>query len=128
MKAVADNSALDYKDRALFNNTGSANKDVMDNSVMRMVKKVKIITKTKECTSVVKFIQSLKDSIIAFDGEGVNLGPSGPMTLLQFATLDEHVFLFDLLSPILSPTYRRWRIKKYFRIKGNFKGCTRLSK
>lgn len=98
MKAVADNSALDYKDRVLFNNTGSANKEVIDTSVMRMIKKVKIITKTKECTSVVKLIQTLKEPIIAFDGEGVNLGPSGPMTLLQFATLEEQVFLFDLLS------------------------------
>lgn len=98
MKAVADNSALDYKDRMLFNNSSSMNKDTIDNSVMRMIKKVKIVTKTKECTSVVKYILSLKDPIIAFDGEGVNLGPSGPMTLLQFATLDEHVFLFDLLS------------------------------
>lgn len=98
MKAVADNSALDYKDRMLFNNSGSSNKEIVDNSVMRMIKKVKIITKTKECTSVVRYLQSLKDPVISFDGEGVNLGPSGPMTLLQFATLDEHVFLFDLLS------------------------------
>lgn len=95
MKAVADNSALDYKDRMLFSNS---NKETIDNSVLRMVKRAKIITKTKECSSVVKYIQALKDPVIAFDGEGVNLGPSGPMTLLQFATLDEHVFLFDLLS------------------------------
>lgn len=98
MKAVADNSALDYKDRMLFNNSSTSSKEIIDTSVMRMIKKVKIITKTKECSSVVKYIQSLKDPVIAFDGEGVNLGPSGPMTLLQFATLDEHVFLFDLLS------------------------------
>ncbi|XP_054721421.1 egalitarian protein homolog [Uloborus diversus] len=98
IKAVADNSAIDYKDRMLYNSPISSNKEAVDNSITKMMKRVKIVTKTKECSAVVKFIFSLKDPIIAFDGEGVNLGPSGPITLLQFSTQDELVFLFDLLS------------------------------
>lgn len=92
MKAVADNSVLDYKER--HNN----NKEQMDSTGVRMMKRVRIITKTKECSSVVRYIMGLKEKVIAFDGEGVNLGPSGPITLLQFATTEENIFLFDLLS------------------------------
>ncbi|GBN89854.1 Egalitarian [Araneus ventricosus] len=98
MKAVADNSAIDYKDRLVYNSSGTSNKEPIDTTIMKMIKKVKIVTKTKECSSVVKYIMSLKEKVISFDGEGVNLGPSGPMTLLQFATTEETVFIFDLLS------------------------------
>lgn len=98
MKAVADNSAIDYKDRMMYNSSGMVNKEPMDSMAMRIMKKVKIITKTKECCAIVRHIMSSQDAVIAFDGEGVNLGPTGPMTLLQFATLDESVFIFDLLS------------------------------
>ncbi|CAL1267152.1 unnamed protein product [Larinioides sclopetarius] len=97
MKAVADNSAIDYKDRLVYNSSGT-NKEPIDTTIMKMIKKVKIVTKTKECSSVVKYIMSMKEKVISFDGEGVNLGPSGPMTLLQFATTEENVFIFDLLS------------------------------
>ncbi|KAG8178588.1 hypothetical protein JTE90_021008 [Oedothorax gibbosus] len=90
MKAVADNSALDYK--------MSASKEQVDSTVSRMMKRVRIITKTKECSALMRYIMSLKDKIVAFDGEGVNLGPSGPITLLQFATLEENIYLFDLQS------------------------------
>ncbi|XP_015916555.1 egalitarian protein homolog [Parasteatoda tepidariorum] len=96
MKAVADNSVLDYKDRMIYNS--SANKEQVDNIITKMMKRVKIVTKTKECNAIVKYILSQKEKIFSFDGEGVNLGPSGPITLLQFATLEENIFLFDLLS------------------------------
>lgn len=94
MKAVADNSVMDYN-RMIQN---GANKEEMDSTVMRMMKRVEVVTKTKQCVSVVRYIMGLKDKIIAFDGEGVNLGPAGPITLLQFATTEEDIFLFDLLS------------------------------
>lgn len=100
MKAVADNSALDYKERMNYGSSSHCFREMSnDNLFSKIMKTVKIITKVKECGAVVKQLLSSTDySVISIDGEGVNLGPSGPITLLQIATENEDIFLFDLLS------------------------------
>ncbi|XP_013794505.1 uncharacterized protein LOC106478500 [Limulus polyphemus] len=101
MKAVADNSAIDYKDH---NNLSSSNsgliggKDCADDSLVQMMKNTKMITKVKEGLTVVQQILSSGQEAVAVDVEGVNLGPSGPLTLVQLGTMDKKVYIFDLLS------------------------------
>ena len=38
----------------------------------------------------------LRESVIAVDAEGVQLGKDGPMTLLQIGTMTGQVYLFDI--------------------------------
>lgn len=97
MKAVADNSAMDYRDRPAYAANGKEGNS-LDNNLSKMMRNVKIITKLKDCVAAVKKISSERDPVVALDVEGVNLGPKGPMTLLQLATQDEQVYIFDVFS------------------------------
>lgn len=94
MKAVAENTAMEQ--RVTYPYIDSENYPEL--SQMRILKAVKIITKIKECNLVVRQLLNSNPPVISLDGEGVNLGPSGPMTLLQIGTWDGQVFLFDLIS------------------------------
>ncbi|XP_050412143.2 ribonuclease D [Patella vulgata] len=53
-----------------------------------------IIEDIRKCRRVVETL--MKEEIISCDAEGINLGKDGPLTLLQIATTDGHVFLFDI--------------------------------
>ena len=35
---------------------------------------------------------------VAVDGEGINLGAKGQITLIQIATMDKQAYIFDLLA------------------------------
>ncbi|XP_050412145.2 ribonuclease D [Patella vulgata] len=53
-----------------------------------------IIEEVRKCRRVVETL--MKEEIISCDAEGINLGKDGPLTLLQIATTDGHVYLFDI--------------------------------
>ena len=55
---------------------------------------VEVIVSTDRCRQVVADL--LRESVVAMDAEGVQLGKDGPMTLLQIGTMDGKVFLFDV--------------------------------
>ncbi|UYV84521.1 egl [Cordylochernes scorpioides] len=84
IKVVAENSSLDYKEKSA-------------GEFQTMFKHVKVLTKVKESAAVVQNIMC-SNPVVALDGEGINLGPSGPLTLIQLATLDGQIFIFDLLA------------------------------
>lgn len=66
--------------------------------LQEMLRNVRIIAKPKECATLVHNLLNKQYESVTVDAEGVNLGPKGPMTLLQVATPDRQVYLFDLLS------------------------------
>ncbi|XP_050412144.1 uncharacterized protein LOC126827031 [Patella vulgata] len=53
-----------------------------------------IIQDVRKCQRVIETL--MKEEIISCDAEGINLGKDGPLTLLQIATTDGHVYLFDI--------------------------------
>ncbi|XP_077495589.1 egl_like_exo domain-containing protein isoform X2 [Amblyomma americanum] len=91
LKAVADNSAMDHK----MASVNSAREQ--DQALGDMLRGVRVITKVKECESVVLRLAA-QQQLLALDAEGVNLGPQGPLTLVQLATGTGEVFLFDVQS------------------------------
>ncbi|KAH7985655.1 hypothetical protein HPB52_025486 [Rhipicephalus sanguineus] len=91
LKAVADNSAMDHK----MAGVNSAREQ--DQTLGDMLRGVRVITKVKECEALVLRLSS-QHQLVALDTEGVNLGPQGPLTLVQLATPAAEVFLFDVQS------------------------------
>ncbi|XP_075738729.1 egl_like_exo domain-containing protein isoform X4 [Rhipicephalus microplus] len=91
LKAVADNSAMDHK----MAGVNSAREQ--DQALGDMLRGVRVITKVKECETLVSRLSS-QHQLVALDTEGVNLGPQGPLTLVQLATPAVEVFLFDVQS------------------------------
>ncbi|KAK6176227.1 hypothetical protein SNE40_014550 [Patella caerulea] len=53
-----------------------------------------IIEDVRKCRRVVETL--MKEEMISCDAEGINLGKDGPLTLLQIATTEGHVYLFDI--------------------------------
>lgn len=91
LKAVADNSAMDHK----MASVNSAREQ--DQTLSDMLRGVRVVTKVKECEALVSRLSS-QHQLVAVDAEGVNLGPQGPLTLVQLATPVGEVFLFDVQS------------------------------
>lgn len=91
LKAVADNSAMDHQRVA-----GASSAREQDQALAEMLRGVKVVSKVKECEGVVSRLSQCP--VLALDAEGVNLGPRGPLTLLQLATAAGEVFLFDVQS------------------------------
>lgn len=91
LKAVADNSAMDHK------MAGVHSAREQDQALGDMLRNVRVLTKVKECEAVVSRLLG-QPGLLALDTEGVNLGPQGPLTLLQLATPAAEVFLFDVQS------------------------------
>lgn len=89
LKAVADNSAQDHRERM------SSNRD-HPQDMQEMLRAVRIITRTKDCEATVRRLLGL--SAVALDAEGVNVGPKGPVTLLQLGTATGEVYIFDVQS------------------------------
>ena len=55
---------------------------------------LEIVTDTQRCCEIVD--QLLKREFVAVNGEGVNMGYNGPMTLITIYTDDDKAFLFDI--------------------------------
>lgn len=55
-----------------------------------------VVTRPRDCASVVKILFASQPPVISLDGEGVNIGPNGPLTLLQIASWDGQIYIFDI--------------------------------
>ncbi|XP_064597689.1 uncharacterized protein LOC135464127 [Liolophura sinensis] len=55
---------------------------------------IEVVTRLDMCAEIISKL--MNESAIAVDAEGVNLGKTGPLTLLQVGTRDGHVYLFDI--------------------------------
>lgn len=106
IKAVADNNAMEQRIYQ-SQHAPAAGNPVYSNTVQgfdvaqtnaRLLKATKVITKTKDCQTIVARLKTMQDAVVSLDAEGVNLGPAGPMTLLQIGTPDGQVFIFDLVT------------------------------
>ena len=107
MKIVSDNSQLKYKN---MSNTSSSNSWAgIEANILR---NTRIVSKTKEAEEIVAEIMR-SSSYVALDMEGVNLGASGQITLVQLAFMTDHsvvpkICIFDaLLNPELLKTCLR---------------------
>ena len=63
--------------------------------------KYKVLQASKVVVSVRESIQIVEDILrtghpVGLDGEGVNLGPKGQLTLLQVSTVSGQVIIFDV--------------------------------
>ncbi|CAM1306274.1 TMPRSS15 (predicted), partial [Pycnogonum litorale] len=93
MKAMADNAAREYKDKVPYAVTADS---AVHTTPVRVMKSVKVVTKVKDCQLVMRQISKSHPPIIAVDGEGVNVGPNGPLTLLQICSWDGQIYVFDV--------------------------------
>jgi len=59
---------------------------------------LKIVTKVPDSLAIVDTLKKSSPCVIAVDCEGVSLGPTGPLTLLQIGTWTGKVYLFDIQS------------------------------
>jgi len=83
---------------SIQNNIPSPTTSYPDQAIIqRNLQNVRIVVNTKECRSIVAAILE-SGTPVGVDAEGVNLGPSGPMTMLQVCTWSGQVYLFDLLA------------------------------
>ncbi|KAG1658188.1 Egalitarian [Nymphon striatum] len=92
MKAVADNAAMEYKERVPYEITIESS----THAPVKVLKSVKVVTKPRDCLSVVSLLASSEPAVISLDGEGVNIGPNGPLTLLQISSWDSQIYIFDI--------------------------------
>ena len=83
MKIVSDNSQLKYKN--MTNNATNANSlNLWARTETNIMRNTRIITKTKDGEEIIADILK-NNSYVGLDCEGVNLGASGQITLVQLA-------------------------------------------
>jgi len=76
---------------------------------MRTLEVSRVIVNTRECHQVVDEMLRAGQPV-GLDGEGVNLGPKGFLTLIQISTIDGKVFIFDVKT---NPTiFTEGKLKK----------------
>lgn len=62
----------------------------------RLLRHTRVVVSVREARQLVSAILAARQPV-SFDGEGVNLGPSGPMTLLQIGLVSGHIYIFDVM-------------------------------
>lgn len=62
----------------------------------RLLRHARVVVSVREARQLVSGILSARQPV-SFDGEGVNLGPSGPMTLLQIGLVTGQIYIFDVM-------------------------------
>lgn len=62
----------------------------------RLLRHTRVVVSIREARQLVSAILAARQPV-SFDGEGVNLGPSGPMTLLQIGLVSGHIYIFDVM-------------------------------
>lgn len=116
IKTINDNASMSYKGGN--NGTSVANQGsgtfVDQNTVLR---NTRLVSKTKEAEDIINEIITRGDAV-GVDCEGINLGPSGSITLVQIATMTPHnrslpakVYIFDTF---LNPDLLRGCLKNLF--------------
>ena len=58
----------------------------------------RVVMTAKESAQVVDKIIKGGPAAIGVDGEGINLGTKGQLTLLQIATMEKQTYIFDLMA------------------------------
>ncbi|KAA0200961.1 hypothetical protein HAZT_HAZT005665 [Hyalella azteca] len=61
----------------------------------RLLQNTEVVVSVRRCRQITNWILATRKPV-ALDGEGVNLGPSGPMTLLQLGVYTGQIYIFDL--------------------------------
>lgn len=87
-KTLADNSE---RDRVSYSGGDSG-----ENVTGRLLRHTRVVVSVREARQLVSAILAARQPV-SFDGEGVNLGPSGPMTLLQVGLVSGHIYIFDVM-------------------------------
>ncbi|XP_070558746.1 egalitarian protein homolog [Ptychodera flava] len=59
---------------------------------------IRIVKSPGECSDIVRRIMSQPSAVVAIDCEGENIGKYGKLDLIQMATCDGRVYLFDVLA------------------------------
>ena len=59
-----------------------------------MENSIKIVTDISECKDIVK--ELLREKCVAVNGEGINMGYNGPMTLITVCKENGQAFIFDV--------------------------------
>ncbi|MPD05321.1 hypothetical protein E2C01_101057 [Portunus trituberculatus] len=62
----------------------------------RLLRNTRVVVSVREARQLVSAILAARQPV-SFDGEGVNLGPSGPMTLLQVGLVSGQIYIFDVM-------------------------------
>ena len=105
LKALADNSDRDRRSKTAELDSGYSSgsnglkkpespEALSKDAILRMTR---VIMTAKEASQIVDQIMASK-SPVAVDGEGINLGTKGQLTLLQVSTMEKHAYIFDLLA------------------------------
>lgn len=68
----------------------------VDGVTGRLLRHTRVVVSVRETRQLVSAILGARNPV-SFDGEGVNLGPSGPMTLLQIGLVSGHIYIFDVM-------------------------------
>ncbi|KAG0728842.1 Egalitarian [Chionoecetes opilio] len=90
-KTIADNSE---RDRVSYG--GGAHDSSSGDVTGRLLRSTRVVVSVREARQLVSAILAARQPV-SFDGEGVNLGPSGPMTLLQVGLVSGQIFIFDVM-------------------------------
>ena len=90
-KTLADNSE---KDRVTYNNYTPVESG--EQTTLKLLRSTRVVVSVRESRQLINSLMAAKQPV-SFDGEGVNLGPSGPMTLLQIGIVTGQIFIFDLM-------------------------------
>ncbi|XP_042218017.1 uncharacterized protein LOC121863422 [Homarus americanus] len=89
-KTLADNSE---RDRVSYTGGGEVGGEGVTG---RLLRHTRVVVSVREARQLVSAILGARQPV-SFDGEGVNLGPSGPMTLLQIGLVSGHIYIFDVM-------------------------------
>ena len=66
-----------------------------DQCAQQLLKMIEVVVSVRRCRQITNYILATRKPV-SLDGEGVNLGPSGPMTLLQLGLDTGQIYIFDL--------------------------------
>ena len=95
MKTVQENAEKE-KNSYNYNNFSNGVTPTSDLTVFKMLKSIRPVTNVKDSRTIVSELMRQNPAIVSLDGEGVNLGPNGPITLIQIGTAAGVVFIFDI--------------------------------
>ena len=71
------------------------NNMTVEQCAQRLLQNTEVVVNVRRCRQITNWILATRKPI-SMDGEGVNLGPTGPMTLLQLGVYTGQIYIFDL--------------------------------
>lgn len=67
----------------------------VEQCAQKLLQNTEVVVSVRRCRQITNWILAARKPI-SMDGEGVNLGPTGPMTLLQLGVYTGQIYIFDL--------------------------------